>query len=325
MILDTVVQQKEILKRIHGKELEALSLAYYQAVVLGTQAEQDALALFLEKEGLTIQQVKRSAPFRAYLEALAVTLGDFSGYLTIELRTLQGTNIARGILDAEMLIKVGGADLGLSIVPNSLPADAIAQALRLLDPAGPLMDRIRAIAPVYSAEIGDKILEAVGLGYHPFKTAGAINKLYGYPLNDALRMTRTVQLYSYRRASHSTYNANSEVVTGWYWHAKLDSLTCVSCVAQHGTWHSNEEELNDHYNGRCSPVPELFGQDPVEEKGREWFETLSEEEQKKIMGKGKHALWKEGAISWDQLSIESPDEVYGKMRHEPTLASLKDN
>ena len=50
--------------------------------------------------------------------------------------------------------------------------------------------------------------------------------------------------------------------------------------------------------------------------GRDWFDTLSDAEQRRTMGKAKWAAWKAGRINWDDLSAEHDDDVYGTMRVE---------
>jgi len=139
-----------------------------------------------------------------------------------------------------------------------------------------------------------------------------------------MRMMRTVQIYSYRDASHLNYQNNRDVVDGWIWYAKLDGLTCMSCVAMHGTFHSVDERLNDHHNGRCVAVPVTRLSDPFikEGDGKSWFEQQPEGMQKKMMGAGKYDAWKAGKFDISQLSKEQNNDVFGLMRSETPLKDL---
>ena len=91
----------------------------------------------------------------------------------------------------------------------------------------------------------------------------------------------------------------------------------------HGTIHPLDEVLNDHHNGRCVMLPYIkeFG-NQVEQSGIEWFEGLSEAQQKAILGQGKFDAWKAGQFSLDQLSRENDNDVYGKMRGVTPLKDL---
>jgi hypothetical protein len=146
----------------------------------------------------------------------------------------------------------------------------------------------------------------------------------GVGLTDAVRMTRTLNLYTYREASRANYAANSDIVEGWYWLAKLDDRTCVSCVAQHGTQHPLTETLNDHHNGRCAPIPAIKGlPSPIEQTGEQWFEGLSEAEQRRIMGDKKWEALRDGKFALGDVTGTYDDPVYGPMRRARTLKELE--
>ena len=153
--------------------------------------------------------------------------------------------------------------------------------------------------------------------------AGIIRDELGGGLTDALRMTRTVQIYSYREASRASMVANQDVLEGWVWHAHFDDRVCMSCVVMHGSIHPIGETLNDHHNGRCVAMPLVIGfENPITQSGAEWFQGQSEATQRALMGPGKFKAWREGRISLEQLTYEREDDVYGLMRGEPSLRSL---
>jgi hypothetical protein len=134
---------------------------------------------------------------------------------------------------------------------------------------------------------------------------------------------RTVQLWGYREASRASYIANPEVVTGWIWYAALDTETCGACIAMHGTRHSADEVLDDHYNGRCSMIPiTITNPNPDIESGLEWFGKLDEDKQREILGDSKYEAWKDGKFDLDQLTHQKDEPVYGTMRVERSLKSL---
>jgi hypothetical protein len=91
----------------------------------------------------------------------------------------------------------------------------------------------------------------------------------------------------------------------------------------HGTIHPLDETLDDHYNGRCAMLPVVKGLPLVSDvKGEEWFRSLSADEQRKMMGPGRYDAYTDGKFDFDALSVQRPDETYGRMRFESTLAEL---
>lgn len=280
-------------------------------------------ALTLEiGDGLaTAGEVARMARYRRLLAEIETEVGKFANFTETEMLTASRAAIdmaskhAAGLVDAV----APGVTAGF----NRLPTGAIESLLGFLDRGGPLFERLQAMAGLQAESVGRKLLEGVGLGYNPKKLAGLIRDEMGGSLTDALRMTRTVQLYSYREATRANYAANPDVVEGWYWYAELDPDTCASCIAQHGSLHTIDEVLNDHHNGRCAMVPAVIGADnPIGSDGETWFNGLSEAEQRRVLGDGKYDAWKAGDVEFGAFSGTHDDPVYGPMRVEASLKEL---
>lgn len=305
----------------NARELERLARAYYDTVFNATAADREAFLAMLQQEGITAEQIRRSAIYQRLVSNLEKALAAYGSFLTVEIGNVIRSGVVRGGLDAMKLIKIGGGTLGINLSPRQLPVDAALQALNLLDPNGPLVARLRMYDAYHAADIAQRVFDAVVMGKNPIPTAKLINQLYGMPLSDAMRLTRTAQLYSYRLARHLNYAANSDVVTGWIWAAKLDGDTCLSCWAQHGTIHPHDEQLRDHHLGRCTPLPAVFGFNPIDVSGQMAFGNLSAEEQLKLMGPGRYQAWIDGKFDFSQLSTTHLDDVYGEMR---VVAPLKD-
>lgn len=306
----------------NAKELERITRAYYDTVFLETEADREALQALIQQEDMTAEKLASTAVYKRAVSAVDTALAAYGSYLLVELRSVTGEGTASGLVDAERLVEFGINLFNSPAVARSVPLDAALQALNLLSPDGELYKRLQVYGEFNAAQIAQGVIDAVVLGKNPKVAAAELVRLYGVPLNDALRLTRTAQLYSYRRATHVNYAANADIVPGWIWYAKLDGDTCASCWSQHGTYHGHDEELNDHHSGRCTPLPAVFGFNPVNVSGIEWFENLDETQQTAMLGQGKYQAWKEGKISLDQLSAEHTDDVYGTMRIEATLKSL---
>jgi hypothetical protein len=205
-----------------------------------------------------------------------------------------------------------------------LPKGAIEQLLGFLSPDGPLYSRLSLLAPTTVEGVSKAILDGVSLGYNPRKIAREVTNAFGMGLTDSLRMTRTIQIWSYRESNRATYLANADVVQKWQWHTALDGRACMACVALHGTIHELSEPLRGHHNCRCAPIPVLVGQDNgvIEQTGEEWFRGLPEKQQRDLMGKGRFAAWREGKFAFGQIVGSHDDHVYGTMFTEQPLRNL---
>lgn len=172
--------------------------------------------------------------------------------------------------------------------------------------------------------IADVLLSGVAQGKHPTLLARVISDWFQMPYAWAENMTRTVQLWSARMASHTTYAANSHLVEGWMWWSARDGTTCMSCWSQHGTLHTNDEYLNDHHRGRCSPLPVVIGADWPSEVmlGPELFGTLSEDDQRKVLGQALFDLYKQDKLPWEDLSRKYSNPVYGEMLRAATVGEV---
>jgi hypothetical protein len=226
------------------------------------------------------------------------------------------------------------AAAAVSSIWNRLPVEAIENAIGITDVIG---ERYRQFySPVKTAEFMDAIVDAMIKGQNPRITAkqgAAILRQRAFsagsrPLTDAMRQSRTAQIWAWREATRANYLANQRIVSGWTWAATMDDHTCLSCLANHGKEFPLTETLNDHHNGRCVMLPnvpgaEALGIRPVPlQSGEDIFNALPRDEQIRRMGKGRFEAYQAGKFKFDQLTSEYDDEVYGKMRRETPLKEL---
>lgn len=316
-VSDTALRQRNEAAALDESYFVQVEDAY--ALMYGRlEGDIEAFTLAMEAmENPTAAQVKELPQYKTLMRNAEKELDKFTIYLETVIGAAGLAALGLGIQHSTELVNltVGGGFTGLS-------SDAMQNLLNYLDAAGPLYARLQELTGATVNAVIDGIISGVGQGFNPRRIAAMIQDAFGRGLTDALRNVRTVQLYAYRDAALGNYLATDGIVTGWVWFAELDSDVCLSCVAQHGTIHPLSESLNDHYNGRCAPLPYIpeFG-NPVEQTGQAWFENLSPEMQKKMMGAARWDAWKAGAFEFEKLSKEHPNDVYGTMR---TEASLKD-
>ena len=274
----------------------------------------------------TKAQLARMGRYKSLIKQIGEELSDYQVYIKTEIEQIGTAGIEAGLIDSRKMVQFLAEGYGLEAGFNNLPKDAIETLLGFLQEGGPLYTRLQELVPQTTAGIADALVEGVGLGFGPRKTARDIvrNKL-GMALTDAMRMVRTVQLWSYREASRASYIANDHIVEGWIWHAQLDGTTCMSCVAMHGTTHKTYDTLNDHHNGRCAMVPIVPGMNKefvVPQNGEEWFKKLPEAEQRKMMGKHFHEAYQGDAFDISDMTTSIEDTVYGNMRTTTPLWQL---
>lgn len=277
-----------------------------------------SLELYIQvNTGITASAIMKSAEYTALVNFINRELSDFSAFTRIELNTANTAAIQMAI---EHVNDFFGT---LGIRPQLITADAAQILINYLDPEGELVKRIALWAPNVVDKVTQALIQGINLGRNPKIVANDMRKAFGVGLTDAMRTTRTAQMYAYREATRLNYIANSDIVKGWIWFAVLDDdRTCMSCRAMHGTIHPLTETLNDHFLGRCSELPYIEGVDYGLEDGEEHFNGLPESKQIELMGRGKWEAYKAGKFQFSQLSKIYDDIVYGKMRGETPLKDL---
>ena len=103
----------------------------------------------------------------------------------------------------------------------------------------------------------------------------------------------------------------------------LDIRTCPACLALHGRFYELHQPLVDHPNGRCFLVPVIKDLPPPETgTGEEWFNSLSEDEQRAILGPAKFDAYQKAQIDFGKLAILAKDPTWGGTLSVATLKQL---
>lgn len=281
----------------------------------------DALLLQIEKEGLTSGKVFRLERYKSLMQQIEDEVSRYASYLRTEIDLSTRASIQSGLNHSRQLTLSLMAEAGIRGEMGNLPVNSIRSMLSFLQEGSPLYDRIGELAGVQAQRVRDALMEGIGLGYGPRETASMIQDAFGMGLTDALRMTRTADLWAYRSAALENYKS-SGVVTGWVWSAEKDADVCGACLAEDGSIHDLNETLDGHHNCRCSPIPYIEGLSEEPQRGEAWFNEQSEETQRNLLGPGKYDAYKAGKFEFSQLSRRVEDLVYGTMRSETPLKDL---
>jgi len=311
---------KAAIDRQDAAALTRLAKTYHQ-LYLRMQSKLDSLLLAISQlESPTQGQIMRLAQYKNLLTALETELAKYSAYVEVEIRNTADAAVGMAIKQTEQFLRAAGYTM-----TRSLPKNAIYSMLGFLQEDSPLWKRIGELAPFNTQKVANALLEAVTFGYNPAKTAKLFENVMGGGLTDAMRMTRTAQLYASREANRASYIANEDVVEGWIWWSSLDSDTCMACAIEHGTIHSNDESMDSHYNCRCTSIPVVAGYDDKVQTGADWFNNLSEKQQRDMMGNSAFDAWKSGAFDLSDMATRRHDDVYGEMLARTPLQDLIQN
>lgn len=306
-------QDEEALKRL---------VSAYRLMYQRLEGKIDALLLQIEAEEVSVGALAKLARYKSLMSQIEQEVERFAAFLRTEIELSTDAAISSGLSHSTQLASALLKEAGISATLDVLPANAVKTLLGFLQEGSPLFDRIAELTGVQAQRVRDALLEGLGLGYGPKKTASMIQDAFGQGLTDALRMTRTADLWAYRESARANYNANSDVVTGWIWTAEKDGDTCGACLAEDGSIHGLDETLDGHHNCRCGMLPYVEGLSEQPQTGEQWFNEQTEEVQRSLLGPGKYDAWKEGKFEFSQLSSTAEDTTYGQMRRETTLKEL---
>lgn len=181
------------------------------------------------------------------------------------------------------------------------------------------------------------LVKGIAVGDHPDRVAARMvrqaEKGFNGGLTRALVITRTEMLDAHRAGGKASDLANRSVVATWQWMANLDAATCPSCLAQHGQEFPIEEDGPlDHQCGRCVRLPKTkswkdLGFDIEEPEdllpnSEEWFNSLTPDTQRRIMGPTRLELLQNGDISWGDLAQRKSTDGWRDSYHVTPVRDL---
>ena len=324
-LADTVIELAEKFKAALAKQdlaAERRLIDAYKALWNNIKKDVDLLIMEISAaDGMTPRQVLKMERYGALMADIRKELDRYSAFTEVEMTTAARKAIRMGEGNARILVAAQLGNAKLSAQLRRINPEAIERLLGFLTPGGELYKRLDGLSEYTAKQVSDAIVEGVGLGRNPKVIARDITRAFGIGLTNSLRTMRTVQLWSYREANRASYLANDDVVRGWVWYADI-AKACPACLAMHGTEHTNDEVLDDHYNGGCAAIPLVIGAKNTIPSGESVFSKLSEAEQKQRLGEEKWNAWKDGLFSFNELATEHDDEVYGTMKAETPLWQL---
>lgn len=277
-------------------------------------------------ERITPKMLQDLQEFAGWVVRVETEMNDFARILESEMGDLSKNAIGTGIDAAQQMAARSAAVDGVVMagVWNRPSVASVRNAVNYMD--SPAMKKsLDKFGENAATSAADVVIAAVAQGKNPRATAALLEDWLPMPYSWAENMTRTVQIYSARGATHEAYRQNESIITGWMWVSATDNRTCLSCWSKHGRVFPLSQSLNDHHRGRCTAVPIVRGTSwwrsyPT---GPERFDSLDAAQQIEIMGASMHEAWRKGEAGWDDFSRTYQNDIYGEMTRAASLAEIR--
>ncbi|MBP6468910.1 MAG: NUDIX domain-containing protein [Chloroflexi bacterium] len=280
----------------------------------------------LKAKGEDIPQWKlwQMSQYQSLLAQIAGEMNKYSQQAIGDIKDQQikaqqmGEKHAKQMLAAAM---AGQRSLGTSF--DKLPAGAVENIAAIAQAGRPLNKLLENAYPTAVAGLTHELLYGTAVGRNPRETARvAIRKGLAQGLNHILLVARDQQIRNYREMVRQRYKASS-VVYGYMRLAARNTRTCLACIALDGTVYDTGQVMALHPQDRCSMVPLVEGFPlPQIKPASEWFKSLDEDEQRRMMGDGRYEAWRDGLFDFRQLVTVGHHPVWGPSAHVTSLTDL---
>ena len=269
----------------------------------------------------TVEQVYALQRYQALLVQAKEETRRFTLTVADRIAAEQTAAASDGLDMATDAIAAQFARVGVEASFTILPLDAIRAMIGITADGTPLAQLLMASYPETINLLTQALVNALALGYNPRKTARMMAEAMSGNLQRAFLVARTEQMRAFRSAQVQEYR-ESGVVRGYRRRAALSGRTCLACLMEDGKFYDTLEQYSDHPGGRCSAEPVLmyYHTNPAK-TGREWFESLTADKQREIMGEGHFRAWKDGAFSLDAVSRIHNHPTWGES---PQVVPLKE-
>lgn len=255
----------------------------------------------------------RQERYRSLLDQITREMSRFADFAESQITAEQRRAIAAARNDAQRLMIAAVGEAPEAIAPNfnRLPASAVENLAGFLSNGSPLNRLLGEFAPSARQQIEQGLMSAIAQGWGARKTATAIRKALGGNLVRALRIARTETIRAYRETTHRTFQANADVMDGWYWLSARNARTCPTCWALHGTFHPITERLAGHVSCRCTQMPRTKSlaelgfpgapdTRPAVKRGEDLFADQPADVQQQVLGAA-FAAYRDGRIKLTDL------------------------
>lgn len=262
--------------------------------------------------------------YRALLAQVGTELATYSQWAAGQIQSQQAAAVALGDEHAKALVLASvEGERQAAVAWDKLPAGAVERIAAIAQGGKPLNQLLAAAYPTAAQAITNELITGTAVGRNPRETARQVlKKGLAQGLQHVLLVARDQQIRSYREMVRQRYD-DSDVVYGYMRLAAKNMRTCVACLALDGSVYATNQLMALHPQDRCAMVPLVEGFPlPKWQTGEEWFKTLGEDEQRRMMGNGRYEAWRDGLFSFRQLATIGHHPTWGPSARVTSLTHL---
>lgn len=326
--LQTINEYQAELERRFRRDAAALEREWERAGKK-LRNEMEALARSLsrmEPAQVTEEMLRRLAQYQAMVAAMESELREVALQAEPSFEEQAATAAAIGLLfGAAMLMAVRRKR------PDPLTGAALRQAIaeRALENiisvgrAGkPLRQLLRAHSGRSAKAVRTVLLQGIRGGASPERIAANMVKSgFGSAYQQALLIAKDQQNRIFREATRQAFIEAG--IEQYVRVAKHDTATCPACLALDGEIYSVNELIETHPQCRCKMVPIIAGFGIASRRsGQEYFESLSPQTQRRMLGPGKYEAWQQGKFKFNDLVTVKRNPTWGPTARVTNLRDL---
>lgn len=177
----------------------------------------------------------------------------------------------------------------------------------------PLGDLLNRDFGAMKSAMEEQLMIGISTGQGSKWIADRLMEVAEIPERRALVIARTEANRAYRQSNWE--QMRSSRVTKGYRRMCFKPTACFACLMMDGDFYPIDAEPTDHPNGKCSFVPVTKHFDPMEtgdwETGREWFDKLPPDDQRRIMGPGRYDIWQTEGLDPSKMVYNRENDVWG--------------
>lgn len=274
--------------------------------------------------------IARQQRLEGFLNSLQQQLAVYTMTVTLRLTALQRQNVSAAVDDALALMRAAlGPGNGVWLEYRPPNPSVTAQVIGNAADGTPLGDVLNEIAGGIGHQARRELAVGVALGHSPTTIARRLTRTTGTALARTKVIARQEGLRAYRETSTAAFAANPDVVTAWRWQATFDVRTCPMCWAMSGREFPADQAFESHICCRCVQVPvtvswadlgfDVPDHRPTLRTGPDAFASLSNAEQRLILGPGKYNAYASGRAGLPDFVRRTHSQRWGAGRRTATL------
>jgi len=293
------------------------------------RAEMEALARHLSRMDpaqVTEGMLRRLAQYQAMLAAMESELREVARQAEPSFEEQAATAAAIGLLFGAAILMAVRRQRPKPLTGAALRQAIAERALENIISTGRAGKPLRQLLKVHSGRsavaVRTVLLQGIRGGASPERIAtNMVRSGFGSSYQQALLISRDQQSRIFREATRQSFIEAG--IRQYMRLAKHDPNTCLACLALDGTIYSVDEFIETHPQCRCKMVPVINGYAIAGRRsGQEYFESLSSQSQKRILGPGRYDAWQAGKFKFADLVTTGRNPTWGPTARVTNLRDL---